>query len=136
MESIVGNCALVTEFILLGFPFRPELPIVLFFMFLTSYGMILMGNIGLMMLIRIDPCLQIPMYFFLNNLSFVDLPYTLVIVPEILVNFLSGNKSISYYGCALQFYFSVLLQARNPLSLLLWPTIAISPCVALYGTQL
>uniref|UniRef100_G3SFX6 Olfactory receptor family 5 subfamily I member 1 n=1 Tax=Gorilla gorilla gorilla TaxID=9595 RepID=G3SFX6_GORGO len=80
MEFTDGNYTLVTEFILLGFPTRPELQIVLFLMFLTLYAIILIGNIGLMLLIRIDPHLQTPMYF-------------------------SLNKSISYYGCALQFYF-------------------------------
>ncbi|EFB22441.1 hypothetical protein PANDA_016614, partial [Ailuropoda melanoleuca] len=100
-----GNYTLVTEFILLGFPTRPELQIVLFLLFLTLYGMILTGNIGLMMLIRTDPHLQTPMYFFLSNLSFADLCYSSIIVPKMLFNFLSENKSISYYGCALQFYF-------------------------------
>ncbi|XP_039731653.1 olfactory receptor-like protein OLF1 [Pteropus medius] len=105
MEFIDGNSTLVTEFILLGFSTRPELQIVLFLAFLTLYGIILLANIGLMMLIRIDPRLQTPMYFFLSNLSFVDLCYSSAIVPKMLVNFLSENKSISYYGCALQFYF-------------------------------
>ncbi|XP_003802445.1 olfactory receptor 5I1 [Otolemur garnettii] len=105
MDFIEGNYTLVTEFILLGFPTRPELQVVLFLLFLTLYGVILIGNIGLMLLIRIDPHLQTPMYFFLSNLSFADLCYSSVIVPKMLVNFLSENKSISYYGCALQFYF-------------------------------
>lgn len=105
MELMDGNYTLVTEFVLLGFPTHPELQIVLFLMFLTLYGMILTGNIGLMMLIRIDPHLQTPMYFFLSNLSFADLCYSSVIVPKMLFNFLSENKGISYYGCALQFYF-------------------------------
>ncbi|XP_072477361.1 olfactory receptor 5I1 [Notamacropus eugenii] len=100
-----GNYTLVTEFILLGFPTRPELQVVLFLVFLFMYSMILVENIGLMMLIRVDPRLQTPMYFFLTNLSFVDLCYSSVIVPKMLVNFLSSSKSISYYGCALQFYF-------------------------------
>ncbi|XP_039731652.1 olfactory receptor-like protein OLF1 [Pteropus medius] len=105
MEFIDGNSTLVTEFILLGFSTRPELQIVLFLMFLTLYGIILLANIGLMMLIRIDRRLQTSMYFFLSNLSFVDLCYSSAIVPKMLVNFLSENTSISYYGCALQFYF-------------------------------
>uniref|UniRef100_A0A7N4PJ89 Olfactory receptor n=2 Tax=Sarcophilus harrisii TaxID=9305 RepID=A0A7N4PJ89_SARHA len=105
MKMLEGNYTLVTEFILLGFPTRPELQVVLFLVFLFMYSMILMGNIGLMTLIKVDPRLQTPMYFFLSNLSFVDLCYSSVIVPKMLVNFLSKNKSISYYGCALQFYF-------------------------------
>ncbi|XP_070344749.1 olfactory receptor-like protein OLF1 [Equus asinus] len=106
MEFMSGNYTLVTEFILLGFPTRPELQSVLFLMFLTLYGLILMGNIGLMMLIRTDLHLQTPMYFSLSNLSFVDFCYSSVIVPKMLVNFLSESKSIFYYGCALQFYFA------------------------------
>ncbi|XP_058383471.1 olfactory receptor 5I1-like [Diceros bicornis minor] len=105
MEFIDRNYTLVTEFILLGFPTHPRLQIVVFLAFLTLCGMILTENIGLMMLIRIDPHLQTPMYFFLSNVSFVDLCYSSVIVPKMLVNFLSVNKSISYCGCALQFYF-------------------------------
>ncbi|XP_012884647.1 PREDICTED: olfactory receptor 5I1 [Dipodomys ordii] len=100
-----GNYTLVTEFILLGFPSCPALQVVFFLVFLTLYGMILVGNLGLMFLIRTDPRLQTPMYFFLSNLSFVDLCYSSVIVPKMLINFLSSTKSISYYGCALQFYF-------------------------------
>ncbi|XP_076996482.1 olfactory receptor-like protein OLF1 [Tamandua tetradactyla] len=105
MELIEGNYTLVTESILLGFPTRPELQVILFLVFLTLYGMILTGNIGLIMLIRTDLRLQTPMYFFLSNLPFADLCYSSVIVPKMLVNFLSEVKSISYYGCALQFYF-------------------------------
>ena len=105
MDFIVGNYTLVTEFVQLGFPTCPELKIVLFLLFLTLYSVILMGNIGLMMLIRVDPHLQTLMYFFLSNLSFVDLHYSSVFVPKMLVNFLSQNKSISYHGCALKAYF-------------------------------
>ena len=105
MVFLDGTYTLVTEFILLGFPTHPELQIVLFILFLTLYSMILMGNTGLMMLIRVDPHLQTPMYFFLSNLSFVDLCYSSVIVTKMLVNFLSQNKSISYHSCARQFYF-------------------------------
>jgi olfactory receptor len=105
MEFTDGNHTLISEFILLGFPTRPELQIVFFLIFLLLYGMILMGNIGLILLIKIDAHLQTTMYFFLSNLSFIDLCYFSVIVPKMLANFLSENKSISYYGCALQFYF-------------------------------
>jgi olfactory receptor len=64
-----------------------------------------MRNIELILLIKIDAHLQTLMYFFLSNLSFIDLCYFSVIVSKMLVNFLSENNSISYYACALQFYF-------------------------------
>lgn len=64
MEFTDGNYTLVTEFIMLGFPTHPKLQLVLFLLFLILYSMILMGNIGLMMLIRIDSHLQTPINFF------------------------------------------------------------------------
>ena len=106
MDFLDGNYTLVTEFILLGFPTCPELHIVQYLLFPTLYSMILMGNVGLMMLIRVDPHLQMSMHFFLSNLYFVDICYSSTIVLQMLVNFLSQNKSIPCHGCALQFYFA------------------------------
>ncbi|XP_067389159.1 olfactory receptor 5I1-like [Emydura macquarii macquarii] len=100
-----ANGTTVTEFILLGFPSRPSIQVVLFLAFMALYSMILIGNVGLMVLIKSNARLHTPMYFFLNNLSFVDLCYASVIVPKMLANFLSENKTISYAGCGLQFYF-------------------------------
>ncbi|XP_074852196.1 olfactory receptor 5I1-like [Carettochelys insculpta] len=99
------NGTTVTEFILLGFPSRPAMQVVLFLVFLVLYGLILLGNIGLMVLIWSNARLHTPMYFFLSNLSFVDLCYSSVIVPKMLANFLSESQAISYAGCGLQFYF-------------------------------
>ncbi|XP_006036131.2 olfactory receptor 5I1-like [Alligator sinensis] len=101
----MANRTTVTKFILLGFPSQPVIQVILFLVFSTMYSMVLLGNIGLMVLIRSNSHLQTPMYFFLSNLSFVDLCYCSVIVPKMLVNFLSERKTISYAGCGLQFYF-------------------------------
>ncbi|XP_026517113.1 olfactory receptor 5I1-like [Terrapene carolina triunguis] len=101
-----ANDTTVREFILLGFPSRPSIQVVLFLAFVMAlYSMILLGNVGLMVLIRSNPRLHTPMYFFLSNLSFVDLCYSSVIVPKMLANFLLESKAISYTGCGLQFYF-------------------------------
>ncbi|KAF0877433.1 OR5W2 protein, partial [Crocuta crocuta] len=89
------NYTSVTEFILLGFPTRPELQIVLFLMFLTLYGMILTGNIGLMILIRTDPHLQTPMYFFLSNLSFADLYNKMMLIKVPFPSITTRNSQIS-----------------------------------------
>nr|XP_056706978.1 olfactory receptor 5I1-like isoform X1 [Euleptes europaea] len=99
------NETTVTHFVLLGFPSSPTIQVILFLTFLMLYSMVLLGNIGLMILIRTSPQLHTPMYFFLSNLSFVDLCYCSVIVPKMLVNFLAEKKVISYAGCGLQFYF-------------------------------
>lgn len=99
------NQTTVSEFILVGFTDNPRLRISLFMVFLTIYVITLLGNLGMIALIRLNSHLQTPMYFFLSNLSFSDLCYSTVIVPQTLINFLSENKVISFIGCAAQFYF-------------------------------
>ncbi|XP_048342671.1 olfactory receptor-like protein OLF1 [Sphaerodactylus townsendi] len=99
------NQTTVSEFILAGFTDDPLLQIFLFIVFLAIYVITLLGNIGMIALIHLDSHLQTPMYFFLSNLSFSDLCYSTVIVPNTLVNFLTKKKSISFIGCATQFYF-------------------------------
>ncbi|XP_039390482.1 olfactory receptor-like protein OLF1 [Mauremys reevesii] len=102
-----GNHSEVTEFILSGLTDRPELQVPLFGVFLVIYGVTLVGNGGMILLIRIDPRLHTPMYFFLSNLSFCDLCYSSIISPKLLLNFLAERKSISYSACAVQLYLSI-----------------------------
>ncbi|CAM5148118.1 unnamed protein product, partial [Natator depressus] len=105
----MGNHSEVTEFILSGLTDRPELQVPLFGVFVLIYGITLLGNGGMILLIRIDPRLHTPMYFFLRNLSFCDLFVSLIISPKMLLNFLAKRKSISYTACAVQMYLSILL---------------------------
>uniref|UniRef100_A0A8D0B342 G-protein coupled receptors family 1 profile domain-containing protein n=1 Tax=Salvator merianae TaxID=96440 RepID=A0A8D0B342_SALMN len=67
---------LVTEFILLGITNKKELKLPLFFLFLLIYVATLIGNLGIILLIRRDPQLHTPMYFFLSSLAFVDVNYS------------------------------------------------------------
>ncbi|XP_067406681.1 olfactory receptor 5J3-like [Emydura macquarii macquarii] len=99
-----GNHSTVTQFILLGLTDRPALQIPLFVVFLIIYVLTLVGNLGIIVLIRIDHRLHSPMYFFLSNLSIVDLCYSSVFAPRMLVNFLVENKSISYSACIAQHF--------------------------------
>uniref|UniRef100_G3WJI7 Olfactory receptor n=2 Tax=Sarcophilus harrisii TaxID=9305 RepID=G3WJI7_SARHA len=99
-----GNGTRVTEFILLGFAVRQEIQYILFLVFLLIYMTSLVGNIGMILLIKCDAHLHTPMYFFLQNLAFVDLCYTSAITPKMLVNFLVSDKSISFSGCVIQLY--------------------------------
>ncbi|XP_066487443.1 olfactory receptor 5AR1-like [Tiliqua scincoides] len=99
------NFTIMTEFILLGFTDNPRLQLVLFTVFLLIYLLILMGNIGMVMLIWIDSRLHTPMYFFLSNLSLLDIGYSSVIAPRTLMAFVAETKTISFTGCALQFFF-------------------------------
>nr|XP_002709000.1 olfactory receptor 1013-like [Oryctolagus cuniculus] len=96
----------VTEFILLGFTTNPVMKLVLFVVFLGIYSMTLVGNTTLIVLTCNDSRLHTPMYFFIGNLSFLDLWYSSVYTPKILVTCISEDKSISFAGCLSQFFFS------------------------------
>ncbi|XP_075403726.1 olfactory receptor 5AK3-like [Tenrec ecaudatus] len=92
----------VTEFILLGFAGQNKFWHILFIIFLVIYVTSLMGNIGMIILIKIDSGLHTPMYFFLQHLAFIDLCYTSAITPKMLQNFIRTDKSISFIGCLMQ----------------------------------
>nr|XP_020647974.1 olfactory receptor 9G4-like [Pogona vitticeps] len=101
-----GNCTQLTSFVLVGFTTDPILRITFFLLFLISYTLTLTGNLGLITLIYLDSCLHTPMYFFVANLSFLDVWYTSVYTPRILSDCISENKVISLAGCTAQFFFS------------------------------
>ncbi|XP_068947181.1 putative olfactory receptor 5AK3 [Petaurus breviceps papuanus] len=101
---IQGNGTTVTEFILLGFAVGPEVQYFLFLVFLLIYITSLVGNVGMILLIKCDARLHTPMYFFLQHLAFADICYTSAITPKMLVNFLVSDKSISFSGCVIQLY--------------------------------
>ncbi|ELK23957.1 PREDICTED: olfactory receptor 1009 [Myotis davidii] len=102
-----GNYTPVTQFILLGFSKYPDLQELLFGAFLLIYAMTVVGNLGMMALILTDSCLHSPMYLFLSVLSFLDICYSSVVTPKLLVNFLASDKSISFKGCVVQLTFFV-----------------------------
>ncbi|XP_004597797.2 olfactory receptor 8B3-like [Ochotona princeps] len=99
-----GNDSSVTEFVLLGLTQQPELQLPLFFLFLGIYVMAVVGNLGLIVLIVLNPHLHTPMYYFLFNLSFVDLCYSCVIIPRMLISFVKANI-IPYAECMTQLFF-------------------------------
>ncbi|XP_004476009.2 olfactory receptor 8B8-like [Dasypus novemcinctus] len=100
-----GNGSLVTEFILVGLTDYPDLQFPLFVLFLAMYIITMLGNLGLVTLIALNSHLHTPMYFFLFNLSFIDLCYSSNVTPKMLMNFLSKKNIISYQGCMTQLYF-------------------------------
>ncbi|XP_074131149.1 olfactory receptor 5W2-like [Sminthopsis crassicaudata] len=99
-----------TEFIFLGITSDPDLKVIFFVLFLIVYLVILIANLGMIILIRIDTHLHLPMYFFLNHMSFCDLCYSSAIGPKMLVDIFAKDKSISFTGCALQLYFFTLFE--------------------------
>ena len=100
-----GNHSLVTEFILEGLTDQPGLQVPLFFLFLLIYMVSMVSNLGLVILIKISSQLHMPMYYFLSNLSFIDLCYSSVIIPKMLVNFMSEKNFTSFPECMVQLFF-------------------------------
>ena len=96
-------------FILLGFSDRLQLEPVLFLVLLIFYVFTLLGNTTIIALSYLDPRLHTQMYFFLSNLSFLDMCYTTSIVPQFLFNLSGADKSISFGGCVVQMYISLAL---------------------------
>ncbi|XP_045393787.1 olfactory receptor 1019-like [Lemur catta] len=96
------NSSIVTDFILLGMTDNPQLEVLLFGVFLIIYIITVLGNLGLVVLIRVSPQLQIPMYFFLSNLSFLDVSFSSITIPKTLANLLSKLQNVSFLECVTQ----------------------------------
>ncbi|XP_015332763.1 olfactory receptor 5B3-like [Marmota marmota marmota] len=95
----------VTHFILLGLTKDPGLQLPLFVTFLLIYTITLAGNLGMILLILLDSRLHTPMYFFLGNLSLVDLCYSSAVTPTIMAGLLPGDEVISCGACVAQMFF-------------------------------
>ncbi|XP_002928264.2 olfactory receptor 6M1-like [Ailuropoda melanoleuca] len=103
------NQSTLTEFTLTSFPIIQELQILLFVILLLVYMLTITGNIVIISLIWTDNRLQTPMYFFLSNLSFLDILFTTTITPKLLTCLLEEKKTISFAGCITQIYFYFFL---------------------------
>ncbi|XP_072475999.1 olfactory receptor 5D18-like [Notamacropus eugenii] len=104
MVTCEGNWSSLATFALLGFSDYPDLQVPLFLVFLIIYSITALGNVGMIGIIRINPKLHTPMYFFLSHLSFVDFCYSSIIAPKMLVDLLIEDRSISFSGCLVQFF--------------------------------
>uniref|UniRef100_A0A8I5R2J8 Olfactory receptor n=2 Tax=Papio anubis TaxID=9555 RepID=A0A8I5R2J8_PAPAN len=104
----LANESSLMDFILLGFSDHPRLEAVFFVFVLFFYLLTLVGNFTIIIISCLDPLLHTPMYFFLSNLSLLDICFTTSLAPQILVN-LRGPKTITYGGCVAQLYISLAL---------------------------
>ncbi|XP_004641429.1 olfactory receptor 8B12-like isoform X2 [Octodon degus] len=102
---MVAKNSSVTEFILAGLTDQPGLQIPLFFLFLGFYLITVLANLGLIILIALNSHLHSPMYFFLFNLSIIDLSYSTTITPKMLMSFISTKNMILHAGCMTQLFF-------------------------------
>ncbi|KAB0360555.1 hypothetical protein FD754_004711 [Muntiacus muntjak] len=102
------NLTRVSEFHLLGFSEEPELQPLIFGFFLTMYLITVVGNLLIILAVSSDSHLHTPMYFFLSNLSFVDICFTSTTIPKMLWNIETQSKVITFEGCITQVYFFTL----------------------------
>ncbi|XP_053140662.1 olfactory receptor 5A2-like [Hemicordylus capensis] len=104
---LTNNETFVTEFIFLGFSNQPRIQVILFMVFLACYLLTVFGNLIIISVVRADLRLHTPMYFFLLNLSILDIFYVSTNVPQMLTNLVTRKKTITFWGCAIQMYFSL-----------------------------
>ncbi|XP_076784732.1 olfactory receptor 1J21-like [Arvicanthis niloticus] len=104
----MDNDSTVSEFILLGLPIQAENQALYSSLILVMYLTTVLGNLLIILLIRLDSHLHTPMYFFLSHLAFTDISFSSVTVPKMLVNMLTHSQSISYTGCVSQVYFFIV----------------------------
>nr|XP_002723210.3 olfactory receptor 2G3 [Oryctolagus cuniculus] len=104
-----ANESALVGFILLGFSDHPHLEAVLFVFVLFFYLLTLVGNFTIIVVSYLDPPLHTPMYFFLGNLSVLDLCFTSSLAPQTLVNLRGPEKTITHSGCVVQLYVSLAL---------------------------
>ncbi|XP_054320490.2 olfactory receptor 7A10 [Pongo pygmaeus] len=102
------NNTIILEFLLLGISEEPELQPFLFGLFLSMYLVAVLGNLLIILATISDSHLHTPMYFFLSNLSFVDICFVSTTVPKMLVNIQTHNKVITFAGCITQMCFFLL----------------------------
>ncbi|XP_065773742.1 olfactory receptor-like protein OLF4 [Muntiacus reevesi] len=103
-----GNSTQIPEFLLLGLSEGPELQPLIFGLFLSMYLITVFGNLLIILTVSTECHLHTPMYFFLSNLSFVDICFTSTTIPKMLQNIQTQRKVITYEGCIVQVYFYLL----------------------------
>ncbi|KAM6448819.1 olfactory receptor 10A7-like [Liasis olivaceus] len=108
LDSEKGNQTRIKAFILLGFGNLPQLQPLLFWFFLVIYLMTITGNLLIFIIVIADRYLHTPMYLFLANMSCLDICYSSVLLPEMLANLLTGEKTITVIGCLAQYHFFCL----------------------------
>ncbi|XP_050605956.1 olfactory receptor 6C65-like [Macaca thibetana thibetana] len=103
------NYTSVKQFILLGFTDDPKLNVLIFIFLFFTYILSITGNLTIITLTLIDVHLKTPMYFFLRNFSFLEISFTTVCIPRLLVSIITGDMTISYNSCMAQVFFFILL---------------------------
>ncbi|KFQ24601.1 Olfactory receptor 14I1, partial [Mesitornis unicolor] len=134
----MSNSSSITQFLLLAFVDTRELQLLTFWLFLAIYLAALLGNGLIITAIACDHRLHTPMYFFILNLSIIDLGGISTTVPKAMANSLWNTRTISYSGCATQaFFFLFLITAEYSLLTVMAYDRYVAICKPLhYGTLL
>ncbi|KFO28724.1 Olfactory receptor 7E24 [Fukomys damarensis] len=111
------NLTYISEFQLLGFSEDPDLQSILFGLFLSMYLVTVLGNLLIILAVTSDSHLHTPMYFFLSNLSFVDICFTSTTVPKMTADIITHSRVISYEGCLTQMSFFLLFASMDDMLL-------------------
>uniref|UniRef100_A0A4X1VBK7 Olfactory receptor n=1 Tax=Sus scrofa TaxID=9823 RepID=A0A4X1VBK7_PIG len=111
------NQSSVSKFLLLGLPIQPDQQGLFFALFLGMYLMTVLGNLLIILLIRLDPRLHTPMYFFLSHLALTDVSFSSVTVPKMLMDMQTQDQSIPYTACVTQVYFFIIFACIDNLLL-------------------
>lgn len=109
LKTEKSNITTMLEFVLLGFSDFPNLQWILFVIFLVIYLTIVLCNSIIILITRINSALQTPMYFFLSNFSFLEICYVTVTIPRMLMDLLTQKGNISFFACATQMCFILML---------------------------
>ncbi|XP_006902365.1 PREDICTED: olfactory receptor 10AG1-like [Elephantulus edwardii] len=117
LKAEESNSTIMRGFVLVGFSDIPTLRWILFGIFLVMYLIILMGNGIIILITRIDPTLQNPMYFFLGNFSFLEICYVTTTVPRMLGDIWTKKRNISFLACATQMCFVLIFGSTECLLL-------------------
>uniref|UniRef100_A0A667FHR3 Olfactory receptor n=1 Tax=Lynx canadensis TaxID=61383 RepID=A0A667FHR3_LYNCA len=107
------NDTRLLEFLLLGFSEGPELQSLVFGLFLSMYLITVFGNLLILLAVSSDSHLHTPMYFFLANLSFVDICFTSTTIPKMLLNIQTQSKIITYEDCITQMNFFLIFSVLD-----------------------
>uniref|UniRef100_A0A8C6HVU7 Olfactory receptor n=1 Tax=Mus spicilegus TaxID=10103 RepID=A0A8C6HVU7_MUSSI len=134
---ILNNQTAISQFILLGLPIPPEQKQLFYALFLAMYLTSVLGNLIIIILIRLDSHLHTPMYLFLSTLSFSDLCFSSVTMPKLLQNMQSQDTSITYAGCLTQMYFfMVFANMENVLLVVMAYDRYVAICFPLHYTRI
>ncbi|XP_006884007.1 PREDICTED: olfactory receptor 6C68-like [Elephantulus edwardii] len=107
------NHTAITTFILLGLTEDPQLKVVLFIFLLTTYMLSVTGNLTIIILTLVDPHLKTPMYFFLQNFSFLEISFTTACVPRFLYSISTGDRTVTYNACVIQLFLTGIFEVTE-----------------------